>query len=560
MLISFLALIYITFVCWGWGRLSIRMLMPGTDSASLPEWNLLLTFLVGASTLMVAGNLISIFLPLSNWILHAFILLVAILAVIIINKPPGMIKRDPGIEKWRIVTTFLAILLTFLLLQHHSRSIGHPDTIGYHAPIIRWIENFRQVPGIANLDIRNGHQSNWFVGSALFSFSFTGVNSIGFLNLAFVSWFLLFLLQQIRKYAATGKWVELLLCVALLGFSMWEFTQVRLTVSSASPDFIVCIFILATVYLHFNTEPRELPRLVPISFFLCFTVVSIKFSAIPIVLLPLIHLLPVLTRQWKRVIGYGFMIGVVVILPFLYRNYIASGFPLFPSRALAISNPDWTIQENGRAYAFYNVPAYARLKTSDAPEVVFEAANLPLTKWIGRWWQLKNIPEKAFLITAAFLLVVSFVLLIRPRFRNLIKPHLPVVATMLIGLLFWFVLGPDLRFGYGFFYGLIGTLLLTIFKFLPQSLSPRKILLPFAVAILIAIAGLTGYRFVQQSERDQWIVPNGIKNPAYVLRPDGIIKPISDPCFCAGLPFPCSCTEQYQMRGSKIEDGFKPVQ
>ena len=73
-----------------------------------------------------------------------------------------------------------------------SWTVIHPDTLGYHAQTIQWIEKYKAVPGLAHLHVRFGYQWLWFVDSALFGFSFTGKEGITLLNSTVLFWFFIF--------------------------------------------------------------------------------------------------------------------------------------------------------------------------------------------------------------------------------------------------------------------------------------------------------------------------------------------------------------------------------
>ena len=85
-------------------------------------------------------------------------------------------------------------------------TIVHPDTLGYHAQTIQWIEKYKAVPGLVHLHVRFGYQGLWFVDSALFGFSFSGKEGITFLNSTVLFWFFIFFINRINhNFFKEGK-------------------------------------------------------------------------------------------------------------------------------------------------------------------------------------------------------------------------------------------------------------------------------------------------------------------------------------------------------------------
>src|SRR5690606_37659151 len=114
------------------------------------------------------GNLISFFLPLSIIPVQVALLLGAIISLYFNKTFASQFRWLPDKpERIHGVLLISGAVMIILLLQLHSSTIVHPDTLSYHASIIQWIEQCPQVYGIANLESRLGLQSSWYVGSAL---------------------------------------------------------------------------------------------------------------------------------------------------------------------------------------------------------------------------------------------------------------------------------------------------------------------------------------------------------------------------------------------------------
>ncbi len=71
------------------------------------------------------------------------------------------------------------------------------DTSSYHIQMVKWIQEFGSVPGIANLHLRFGFNSSWFTSIALFSYPVSGLNIYSSLNGLLSIWTGYFLLEKV---------------------------------------------------------------------------------------------------------------------------------------------------------------------------------------------------------------------------------------------------------------------------------------------------------------------------------------------------------------------------
>ena len=138
-----------------------------------------------------------------------------------------------------------------------------------------------------HLHTRFGYQGLLFVDAALFGFNFTGTQGITFLNSTILFWFLIFITNRINhNFFKGGKKIYGLAWLSLLFLSMWSYTQIRLTATSASPDFIATLFILIIVYQLLEKDIKHLvsPDWLLVTF-LSLVAVTIKLSVAPILLI-----------------------------------------------------------------------------------------------------------------------------------------------------------------------------------------------------------------------------------------------------------------------------------
>jgi hypothetical protein len=558
MLTTLLAWIYISFLSWMWGILFLQFIKKTTrNELQLPHFSIIC--ITGLSAITVIAATLSLLIPLGEWWVQ-FLFIIPCLVLFFKKDSPAFF--DALKKEFQDLHFFSIILLSaclLLVLVMSSWTIIHPDTLGYHAQTIQWIEKYKAVPGLAHLHVRFGYQWLWFVDSALFGFSFTGKEGITFLNSTVLFWFFIFLINRINyNFLKDGKRLYGLLWTALLVISIWSYTQVRLTATSASPDFIAALFTLVTIYLLLEKDRNhpDASTWLLVSF-LALVAVTIKLSVAPILLVAVV---PALLGLVKRKIKLSFtilFISIVTLFPFIARNIITSGYIVFPLTFIDVTNVDWkndlTLTLNEKNY----VTAYAK-KPGVITSEISAVNKMDLAEWLPTWWQNRSTADKIIMI----LLVLSFISAILSIKKILLSGFIPILVliTLLTGIIFWFVNAPDPRFGFGSILGFIGVVSYLVLKE-KEIFTGKNLLIAILVLVTGSILAYTGYRFVNFFNKDQLLTPLGIEKSAFQASDCEGIRintPIDGKDFGV-TPVPCTdlnC-EKFSPRGNEIKDGFK---
>jgi hypothetical protein len=90
----------------------------------------------------------------------------------------------------------LAVFLIMILVLNAGPTIMD-DTESYHIQMIKWVQEYGTVPGIANLHLRFGFNSSWFIAVALLSPKLKGVDHYLALNGLLSCWLCYYLLDKI---------------------------------------------------------------------------------------------------------------------------------------------------------------------------------------------------------------------------------------------------------------------------------------------------------------------------------------------------------------------------
>lgn len=555
MLLIVISWIVITVICFSWGTLFMRLT---SGSFTHPNMHFSITCLTGCVVIAAFYSVISFFLPIGNISMQIPLFAPVIILLLSLKKINFQFLWS---EFCRLIVALklLLTLATALILIMSSWYISHPDSLEYHLPIIKWIEEFRIVPGIANLNPRLGFQSLWFVLSAVLSYNFLGTGSYIYLNSTIIIWFITFVIHQINKALTLQHNARAILWITLLLLSFLSYTQIRLTVTSPSPDFIVAIYLLAVFFLLLNSpdlDPSATPMLVII---LSFFAVTIKLSALPILLPGTFILFKMISRkQVKKLIGPAIII-LVLSVSFLTRNLITSGFLLYPSTFPDIVTKEWKTNKHETDLQATYVTTYARTESGFSKQAIAETKKMRISTWLPIWWHQRSIPDKLILMLLLPALVFLPLYVIK-KGRNIAKIQVVCILSSLTGVLFWFVMASHPRFGFGFILAVTGIAI----NLCVQNISFRiKDGIIFTALLLgnITIASYIIHRVQHYFSKNQIIKPLGIQVTPYSSakmknvslkfskftssEQDIILLSWSDSTGAEVLPI-----------GNKIEDGF----
>ena len=559
MLITLLAWIYITFLCWMWGILFLQFIKKlTTGELQFPHFSIIC--IAGLSIITVIAGFLSLLIPLGEWWVQ-FLFILPCLTLFFKKDPPAFFaalkKEFQGLHLLSIILLSASLIL---MLVMSTWTIVHPDTLGYHAQTIQWIEKYKAIPGLVHLHVRLGYQGLWFVDAALFGFSFTGNQGITFLNSTVLFWFFIFIVGRINQnFFKNGKKLYGLLWISLFFISMWSYTQIRLTATSASPDFITTLFIWAIIYLLLEKNQKHLAAtdwlLVA---FLSLVAVTIKLSVAPILLIATIPAFLGLVKGKIKLFLSILIISAITLSPFIVRNIITSGYVIFPSTLIDASKVDWKYSPQLTVNEKDYITAYAKRPGVTTTDEINAVNKMSVAEWLPTWWQNRSTADKVIMI----LLVLTFIgtlLVIKKVARSGFIPTV-VLLTLFLGIVFCLINAPDPRFGVGSILGFIAVSIYLIVKEKDIFIG-KSILIAILFISSASVFAYTGYRFINFFNKKQLLSPLGIEKPEYkTVDCDGIKinTPLENKEFGI-IPVPCTdldC-EKFSPRGREIKDGFK---
>ncbi|WP_207515100.1 LIC_10190 family membrane protein [Longitalea luteola] len=561
MLLTLLSWIYITAVCLIWGNILLSPFKQLTATGDAPDLPVIcLTGLAGIGVLSLAA---SVLIPLAL-AAHLIVLVFAIAYILIPTNRKQIIQQLIFIRRMKRLPLLLFSSCALLILVMSTYEIIHPDTLLYHAQAIKVMEQYKAIPGLVHLRYETAMASMWFAVQAIFRFDFIHTNNYLFVNGCVLCWFCLLLCLKLttadnkQSDAKAITNCQLTPWVLLLIYSTVSWTQLRLTAVSASPDFITSLYIWAAFYSFAQTRSGNNRVYTYLTVLFCCTALTIKLSAIAIALLPLLIVLTLLRQKKIKTALLLTGVSAVIIMPYLVRNTITTGYPLFPSTVVDLFNFDWKLSEPQVQGFQHYIKAYARFPVAGYNEAE-QALQLPVSKWLPMWWNQLALPDQ-LLLCSILALSMHYLIAIRTNIQQQGYTGVVILAVALTGSLVWMIAAPATRFGTGFLIPLCysvgaglqnSTLLKKLFK-------ERRVGNVMIIPVILLMVFYIGYRLVYYFKPSQIILPIGVKEPVYKTVNCHKIKfSISDNCGFA--PSPCvggSC-EHIIFRGTSISDGFK---
>jgi len=555
LLLLFLHII-ISFLCVWTGYLVDTKLFRSGINKSLATYAITgLIFLTGITQAAI------LFIPAGS--VFRLVLLAILIFVLIIYRRQLIPFFNMIMEEWRSVSLPLRVLffvIWLIILMINAGPVLMDDTESYHIQMIMWIKEYGTVPGLVNLHERFGFNSSWFSTVALFSFfpgsgaGYTVIN--GILSLWLVYWIISRIGLFIRDSgvpAAFSFFIILVLCMVV-----WPLA--RGNAATANYDFIttvILLILLAPLFIDGEHPPGPGSEWILWPVYL-FTVRIINY---PVLLLALFSFFVLATRKKTGSLFILVCAGLFLVIPFLARNIIISGYPFYPAMYADWFNYDWKADPGITERLLEYIKYYNRVSTGFMD---IEQTRALGAAWIPAWFnhlfwfdKLLLIPGLAGILWSVYHAIMKF-----SQRRKLF----PVVMMLIVWIVAWMITSPDPRFIYGIL--LLGILFLLFriltkiadFFFLNRLLSMGFILL-FFISVFYLFS-----KTVNQPPYRNWALPARLPEPELKeVTIDGIRfhlpERINDNwnarCYASPLPCLYEINPNLECRGKDLKKGFR---
>lgn len=446
----------------------------------------------------------------------------------------------------------LLIFFTFTIIISYftSRGYEHFDTGLYHAQAIHWIEEFGIVPGLGNLNYRIGYNSSAFVITALYSMKFLLQQSLHTLSGYFLCLLCSIIIFDYKPMKNFSIRISDFCRFAGLYYISTTFASLN---SPASDYFASAIIIYIAIKYIDKIEAKEenISTFAWISLLACFAL-TLKLSATPMILIvlkPMVILLK--NKDWKKIILFISM-GIIIILPFLIRGIMISGWLLYPNTTIDLFTFDFKVHEEIAYFDQLVIMLWGR--NAEIGDTFFT--------WFPKWFsELDNFFDIALILSCAISLCLICLLWLYEFYNKKINLNLITLdLTIICGFLFWFFSAPLMRYGYAF---TVLTVCLISGRFLQyfsyHHLHKLILLSIIFIAIYkikttydlgIAWISFDSYIFQQdyytmdmqevEYEGITFFIPINSDQPGYHYFPAGSANP------------------NYTLRGTTLKEGFRP--
>jgi hypothetical protein len=328
----------------------------------------------------------------------------------------------------------------------------HYDTGLYGATAIRWFISYPLVPGLGNLAGQLGFNSSVFLWmAALDQGPWHGLAHHLFVPFLIAALFASILPAAVRVFRGSAvpalDWFKTLLFIPA---AIWAATGKIVGANTDMSGSVVCLAAAIMAFRGLDALPSDdetRPMSLVVAMMLFSLAVTFKISSVVFAFLgwtvALVKLwsLSRSTPQRKWLVYGAVLLSAAIVLPWIGRGLILTGYPLFPSTALSIP-VDWRESAADAQWQADFARSFARV-----PELTMAYAHG--WHWLGPWFRYMVLEREGFVIPLCLALVGAVVgLFTRSRRSEEPVPRwLWLLLPGLAGMLFWFLEAPAIRFG-----------------------------------------------------------------------------------------------------------------
>jgi hypothetical protein len=247
---------------------------------------------------------------------------------LIIQNALAQIKSYPFAIK-------MLLAISSLLIAAQSATLPFIiDNESYYIQTIKWLNEYGFVKGLANLHLFLGQTSGWHITQSAYSLSFLydRFNDLNGFCLLLINFFAI---QKLHNYFVSGNRMDLVFGLLPLTYAfLFQF------VSSPSPDLPVYIFgfLIFSIYLQTENKKDSFSFIGILAVFAVF----IKITAVVLLLFPLIVLVANFSSLKRQFVKMAFIAGLVLLL-FIAKNAMLTGYPLFPLLCFRMDYLDYAV-------------------------------------------------------------------------------------------------------------------------------------------------------------------------------------------------------------------------
>jgi len=420
-----------------------------------------------------------IFISFLITIVHFFTKISFFVSLIILSSGVILFLIKKNFFSIKTVKKNIKFLILFLFLVPIFISQKYHEDFGYyHLTYVITMMEEKIIFGLANSNIAYSHNSIWLNIISIFSLP---KNDFNFLTLpAFLAYYI-FIAFSLKKILESNKQTisSYFLLVCLFYFIL-KFTRI----SEYGNDLPCTIFSILAVFYFLKFSESTIQQKKPSYFLCCFSFAAfsilIKFSAIPIFLLPLYLFITNFKKLRKEIIKYNYIFIFILCFIFFLQQFVYTGCLLFPSK-LTCLNVSWSNDD------FFDLRKNIELinkSYSVTGGLISKKEYLENLNWFPYWLKRNYSELLEHLITMLIPIILLKILLKKNKNAdNLLFENKKIFYLfILISFVFWFKFSPVYRFAVPYFLCLI--FIITLRFNIIKKFSTNLFLILIVVSIL----------------------------------------------------------------------------
>lgn len=350
----------------------------------------------------------------------------------------------------------LLLFIAAAIIAFRCAALGeHYDTGLYGAQAVRWFITYPLVPGLGNLLAQLGFNSSVFLCiAALDQGLWRDLAHHLFDGFLVAALFASIIPAAIRIFRAeSNSAIDWFFTLLFVPGTIWATTSKIVGTNTDLPTSIVCLVAAALLFRALEEKSQQTggsdsdAKSLLIAMALFSLAVTFKISSTVFALLGWIVAVLKLwsmsrnTPTRKRKLMLAMILSAAIVLPWIGRGLLLTGYPFFPSSALPVA-VDWKVPATvARGQADF-ARSFARV-----PELTAEYAHG--WKWVRPWFHELIREREGFWIPLLFAALgcMGGIVRMRRHDRNSMPPWLRLLVPSLGGLIFWFLEAPAMRFG-----------------------------------------------------------------------------------------------------------------
>lgn len=413
------------------------------------EWDLSEAFWAGLCGVVCCLQLYHFFRPIDIFIAELVVVMGFVGAFNNRRALANALRQKSRIGFWPAACYVVAVAI---LAARCAGQVVHYDTGFYGSTVVRWFTTYPLVPGLTNLHRQIGLNSNVFLFVAFLNQA--PLPHLGFH--LFVGMLLCILFVQVIKnflhvfFGRHQSIVDYFSALLVIPCIFWALNGDLVGTNTDLPTTVISMvgvisLLGALEVIHDKTQasPNRIESRLLIASMLFALAVTFKISSLVLAGLGWVMVLvrfvslEIPTRRKRTLIMVSVGLSSALVIPWLVRGIVLSGYPFYPSSAFAFP-VDWRVPALDADFMALTNRAWARIAHGSFAETSG-------MHWLKPWFSVAVKNRVNFVIPVA-LSLLGLLLLLRGRtLKGLF--WLWLLLPSLCGVLFWFLAAPSFRFG-----------------------------------------------------------------------------------------------------------------